>query len=188
MRNQINLVQKGLEPGKMCLTGSLLSKQTWTAMCVWSSVPGTLGSWVLCSPGQAVCRAGAGGVTHTHRLGSQAEAPRGRGRGGGLHTPGTCSVLSGTSVSHAGYGAECLRGLGGGVGSALSVSPSIFQRPFSCCRLHSAVGEPEAQGPGWELEQRTGGQRLPSCAGSVRQGALAAGQAAGGGQAPGQWL
>ena len=88
MRNQINLVRKGLEPGNVCLTDSLLSKQTRMPVCVWSLVPGTLGCRGLCSPSQAVCRAGGGGAAHT------GWAP---GRGGGLDTPGTCFLLPGTS-------------------------------------------------------------------------------------------
>lgn len=44
MRNQRNLVQEGAGMGKMCLTDSLLSKQTGCQVYAWGLVPGTLGS------------------------------------------------------------------------------------------------------------------------------------------------
>ena len=170
MRNQINLVRKGLELGNVCLTDSLLSKQTRMPACVWSLVPGTLGCRGLCIPSQAVCRAGGGGAAHT------GWAPR---RGGGLDTPGTCFLLPGASRSHAGCSAECLQGWHGWWAQSIGSPPASFRDPSDAVNSILLLGKLKprdlAGWSGWGVV-RCGWSRgpedkgsLPSPTGSVRR-------------------
>lgn len=116
MRNQINLVRKGLEPENVCLTDSLLSKQTRMPVCVWTSVPGTLGCRGLYSPSQAVCRAGGGGAAC---MGWAPWREPQEPASSFLEPPGHMLAVA-LSVS----------GPGGGGGLSPSVSPGLFERPL----------------------------------------------------------
>ena len=120
MRNQINLVRKGLEPGNVCLTDSLLSKQTRMPVCVWSLVPGLWAAGASVAPAKLSAEPGAVGLHTRAGLpgGAVAWTPQ-EPASSFLEPPGhmLAAVLS-------------VSGAGGGGGLSPSVSPGIFERPF----------------------------------------------------------